>query len=125
MAPLILILLAIVILVVHFATRTSGSNKKLYVISVDTSMDNAYKAIKQYSKHDFKLDYTTNDELTMKTWLNIDNAIAIDIRKVSPRRCKVFIASKSKINGEYIWVDPNLYVSDILNALNKANYTTH
>ena len=61
----------------------------------------------------------------MKTWLNIDNAIAIDIRKVSPRRCKVFIASKSKINGEYIWVDPNLYVSDILNALNKANYTTH
>lgn len=107
------------------AASNTGSGKKLCVISVDTSMDNAYKAIKQYSKHDFELDGTTKDELIMKTWLNIDNAIVIDIRKVSPRRCKVFIASKSKINGEYIWVDPNLYVSDILNALNKANYRTH
>jgi hypothetical protein len=102
----------------------TGSGKKLCVISVDTSMDNAYKAIKAYSKHDFKLDYATKVEITMKTWMDMKNGIAIDIRKVSPRRCKVFVGAVFIENGMN-WVDPSSHVPDILNALNKANYTTH
>lgn len=106
------------------AASNTGNGKKLCVISVDTSMDNAYKAIKEYSEHDFKLDYATKVEITMKTWLDIKNGIAIDIRKISPRRCKVFVGAVFIENGMN-WVDPSSHVPDIINALNKANYTTH
>ena len=130
MWQLLLIFIAIVILIALFAAKGSGSNSVQYMFSVDTSMDNAYRAITKYSKYGLGSPNISQSGIIklMQIVDNIDDSqgsviLTVNIHQVSETRCSIVVLAGNMQSMQKI--NPSPYAKDIVDSIRKAYYKIH